>query len=913
MSCPDTAALQAHVEGYASDREREALLDHLESCRSCRSLVLALAVDVDVDVEAKTEAGGGAANARSPLLPEAGERIGRYVVLRKLGQGGMGVVYAAYDPELARQVALKLIRQKADAPDTREVQDRLLREGQAMARVAHPNVVTVYDVGRHGDQVFVAMELIEGETLALWLARAERPIAEVLAHFLEAARGLGAAHAVGLVHRDFKPNNAMLDRQGRARVMDFGLARPVGGVPENWSGPSTPTPTPSRLDQQLTASNVLLGTPAYMAPEQLARGPADARTDQFSFCVALYEALCGTRPFVAADTGELRGAIVEGRLQPPRRKVPRWLYDVVARGLRANPEQRWPSMDALIQALTRDRARRLWRTAGALTLLWALVMVGFAYRHAARESRLLCAGSERKLAGVWDDARRAELRRAFDASGLPYAAASFASVSSLADRYARSWAEARSEACQATRVRGEQSEELLDLRMICLDDRLGQLGATLDLLAHADRATVENSVRAAGALPPLDGCSDRKALRERVPPPRDPERRAAVDALEERLHQLVARFDAGQYRAALDESQPLVSDAEKAGYAPLTAQARRRRGQLLEALRQPADAAQALERAALEAEEGHDDREAGVDWAQLAFVIGVDQSRADEGLRLVELARAKAERAGMTDRDEQRVEYTRAAIASVVGRYEEAEAAAQRALELSVKMDPSSAGTIGSLLSLADLYSAEHKPDSALPLLQRAATLSDKTLGAEHPHSYLALVSQAAPLIEMKRGTEALAVLDRALVLSQKTSIAGNEVGLLHAQRGDALVLLSRHDEAQAELKRALAILEPLHDEDYLAATLTTLGVELVSCEKGGEARPLLERALAIFETTGRHPLEAASARAALARVLYPTAHGRARSLATQADATWAEYEKRTGGHFTEERKDVAEWLAKHP
>jgi eukaryotic-like serine/threonine-protein kinase len=910
MSCPDTAALQAHVEGYASDDEREALLDHLEGCRSCRALVLALAVDA----EASTVTAGGRGEAGISLLPEAGERVGRYVVLRKLGEGGMGVVYAAYDPELARQVALKLIRHKTDAPDTREVQERLLREGQALARVAHPNVVTVYDVGRHGDQVFVAMELLEGETLALWLARSERPIAEVLAHFLEAARGLQAAHAVGLVHRDFKPNNAMIDRQGRARVMDFGLARPVGGLPELWSGPTTP----SRLDQQLTASNVLLGTPAYMAPEQLARGPADARTDQFSFCVALYEALCGTRPFVAADTGELRAAIVESRLQPPRRKVPRWLLGVVTRGLRANPEQRWPSMEVLIQALSRDRTRRLWRSAGALVLLWALVMVGLAYRHSARASRLLCAGSERKLAGVWDGARREAVRRAFDATFLPYAAASFATVTQLADRYAQSWVEARGEACQATRVRGEQSEELLDLRMICLDDRLGQLGATVDLLAHADRSIVEHSVRAAGALPPLDGCSDRKALRERVPPPNDPARRAQIEALERRLHQLVARSDAGLYHAALDEAEPLVAEAEKAGYAPLLAKARRRHGQVLQALHRDGDAAEALERAALEAESGRDDREAGVAWVQLAFVTGVDQSRADEGLRLVELARAKAERAGMTDLDAERVEYTRAAIASVVGRYEEAEAAARRALELSTKIDPNGAGTIASLLSLADLKSIEHRPEEALPLLLRASALSERALGTEHPHSYLALVSQAAPLIELKRGAEALALLDRALPLAQKIHIADNELGLLYAQRGDALGLLGRHDEAVAELSRAVALIEPTHDEDYLVAALTALGVAQVTAGHPLPARPVLERALAIFERSGRHPLERASAEMALARALYPndaarpSERQRARALATQADQAWAEYEKRTGGHFAEERKDAAEWLAKH-
>src|SRR5205814_3700317 len=237
--------------------------------------------------------------AATMLAP--GELVGRYRILHVLGSGGMGVVYAAFDPELQRQVALKLVRNEGAGVDD-ELRTRLTREAQAMARVRHPNVITVFDVGSWCGQLFVAMEAIDGSTLSTWLEVQPRSVAEILQVLHAAGRGLAAAHAAGLVHRDFKPDNVLIGADGRVCVTDFGLARPV--TMREPSSPSHDGDTePWTL--ALTQAGTAVGTPAYMAPEQMRGDTADERADQFSFCVALFEALYGVRPFAGRSMGEI--------------------------------------------------------------------------------------------------------------------------------------------------------------------------------------------------------------------------------------------------------------------------------------------------------------------------------------------------------------------------------------------------------------------------------------------------------------------------------------------------------------------------------------------------------------------------------------------------------------------------------
>jgi predicted Ser/Thr protein kinase len=292
------------------------------------------------------------------LEPEAdirhGTKIGRFVVVGELGKGGMGVVYAAHDRELDRQVALKVMR---SAAATQEERMRMLREGQAMARITHPNVITVYEVGVEGELVFLAQELLDAGTLGEWLEEAPRSEAEIIEKFIAAGRGLAAAHAAGLVHRDFKPHNVLLGNDGRVRVADFGLARALG--PEGDESAAATRANGPRVDEAtspmspLTRTGRVMGTPMFMAPEQHEGQPADERSDQFAFSVALYHALYGEYPFAGKTAVALADAVLAGRVQKPPRghRVPARLRRILLRGLSTKREHRYPSMNAILDEL----------------------------------------------------------------------------------------------------------------------------------------------------------------------------------------------------------------------------------------------------------------------------------------------------------------------------------------------------------------------------------------------------------------------------------------------------------------------------------------------------------------------------------------------------------------------------------
>jgi tRNA A-37 threonylcarbamoyl transferase component Bud32/tetratricopeptide (TPR) repeat protein len=325
------------------------------------------------ETRVRTDVGFGGSEPEEVVVPVGGE-IGRFMVLRELGRGAMGVVFAAYDEELDRKVAIKLLHagRGADASLGRTM---LVREAQAMARLSHPNVVAVHEVGVFEGAVFVAMEYVAGVDLQTWLAAAQRPAREVVAVLRQAGAGLVAAHAEGLVHRDFKPSNVLVGDDGRVRVADFGLATrrsEGGGVAAAGTG----------LNATLTGEGALVGTPLYMAPELLRGGAATAASDQYAFCVALYEALYGERPFTADDLASLTDVVGRQALPatPPRVGVPEWLHAAVTRGLAKLPADRWTSMAELVELLGRDpeaerqqRRRRALQIAGAIAATAAVV------------------------------------------------------------------------------------------------------------------------------------------------------------------------------------------------------------------------------------------------------------------------------------------------------------------------------------------------------------------------------------------------------------------------------------------------------------------------------------------------------------------------------------------------------------
>jgi TolB-like protein/Tfp pilus assembly protein PilF len=330
---------------------------------------------------AGAEALSGTASGFGAAPLDRGIALGRYVLQELVAGGGMGVVYLAHDPELNRKIALKLLRPGAWGNLSRgEAQSRLMREAQAMARLSHPNVIAVHDVGTCDDQVFIAMEYISGRTLSQWLAQNQHSYRDVLAVFIQAGRGLAAAHVAGMVHRDFKPDNVLVGDTGQVKVLDFGLARAVEGAAEETHAQSLEWSTPGRLGEQLTRTGAFLGTPNYMAPEQLKRGPTDARSDQFSYCVALHEALYAERPFAGDSVEALLAEEVAGNVResPNPLRVPNRIRRILLRGLSPDPKNRYPSMEPLIEAFVdagKPRAPRvLWNSAVAAMVVLALLL-----------------------------------------------------------------------------------------------------------------------------------------------------------------------------------------------------------------------------------------------------------------------------------------------------------------------------------------------------------------------------------------------------------------------------------------------------------------------------------------------------------------------------------------------------------
>lgn len=498
--------------------------------------------------------------------------VGRFRLLQRLGAGGMGTVYAAFDDRLDRKIALKLIR--PSRLESAEVRERTLREARALARVSHPNVVHVYEVGEVGEELFVAMEFLAGPTLAAWRTAQPRPWREVLRIFGQAGQGLAAAHEQGIIHRDFKPHNVMLGADGRVRVLDFGLAR-IGEDAAAQTDASTPL-----SEDALTMTGALLGTPAYMAPEHLKARRVSVLSDQFSFCVALFEALYGHRPFAGDTIAGLLENLAAGRItaRPRDTDVPRWVHTVLLRGLAVEPAHRWPSMHELLLALARDPRVRRRRAALATVLVAFAGALSFAVmrpidapNHAPIEPEV-CADARGQITEIWGEARAAEVAQRVRAKHGERADEILAIAIPAMNRYANEWSDMRDEACR-THAQGQQSTNVFDLRTACLDQRLASLDALVEILANANAQQLLEVGRGATSLPSIERCADTTALLATIAPPEDPQLRARVQGHRETLARAKVHEDSGQFERGLELVAEVLADQEAATYEPLIAEA----------------------------------------------------------------------------------------------------------------------------------------------------------------------------------------------------------------------------------------------------------------------------------------------------------------------------------------------------
>lgn len=837
--------------------------------------------------------------------------LGRYEVIEELGQGGMGIVYRARDTQLGRDVAVKLVVTSNDPGDT--LAARLLREAQALAQLSHPNVVAVYDVGRSDGGVFVAMELVHGVAGDEWL-RTKRPWREAVRVFCDAARGLAAAHAGGLVHRDFKPANLIIGADGRVRVLDFGLARTAlvtaGGGDVAVEGeydsgerdrsiPSQHTPsqhTPSLLDIDLTQAGALVGTPPYMAPEQHLGQGCDARSDQFSFCVSLYRALYGTRPFDGKMYSELKANIVGGRVKPPPADtdVPAWVRDVVLRGLAVDPARRWPSMDALIAALSADPAVRRRKLALAALGVVALGGAGVALWLSRTDPADACRVDDRELAGTWDGARKGAVRAAFAATGKPFAGDALAAVTRALDGYTTRWRAMRTEACLATRVHGTQSEDLLDLRMECLQRRLDDVRALVDVFVTADGEVVSRAAAAASRIPALDACADAEALRAPVRPPTDARVADQVEVAQRALASVHALWGAGRYTDASAQLAPVIAQARTLGYRPLEGEALLLQARLADDTGDYQSAAKLYKEAAIAAEAGRDDNTAALARNGLVWVVGQRLGRYDEARELALDAAAKVERLGHPELVQADLDQKVAALLLAQGDYTEAEARSRRVLATREKLlapdDPAIAtalGDIGDVLVQTTRYAdavgfyeralavaeravgPDHsmcgslrtnlgsalrslgKPADALAQYETARSITERALGADHPQLATLAIDIGAAELDLGHLDEARAQFEHAREVWTRVLGADHpNVGTTHYRLGEIALKQGQLADAMASFQRALEIWQAKLGADHpsLAAALAGLGQTELAQHHPTAALGHYTRALALLE-----------------------------------------------------------------
>ena len=804
----------------------------------------------------------------------------RYTVLSLLGHGGMGVVVSAYDVRLNRRVALKLLRPVWSLEDDDAAQMRLLREAQTMARLNHPNVVHVYDSGRlEDDSVFIAMEYVEGRTLQQWLKQRPRTWREVLDAFLEAGRGLAAAHAAGLVHRDFKPENVLVGEDGRVRVTDFGLAQAAQGAGADAPSEAVARPLPRTWVEPLTESGKVVGTPRYMAPEQLQGRAVDARSDLYAFCVALYEGLYGTRPFA----GDTFGALIDARLgerilpPPPQSDVPAWVARATLRGLRAEPLQRPGSMRELLQELGNDpeQRRRARLRTGALAGGAALLLVAAVWGWTRPEAPAsACVAMKGRLTDVWDARLRGRLETVMLDTGLPEARDTFGRVSRLLDTYSDGWLKQRTEACeQARQDLEEQPHRLASLREYCLERRRGQLGALTELLTRApDPTLVGRAVQAVESLPPLSDCADPRLLTREVPTPEAPAVRARVEAFQPHEDRLEALHHAGQYKEGLAFAQRLRPQVDALGYPPLQGQFLFWHAMHLDGAGDYRGAEALFREALVLAARGQDAMLESRAWSLLVTEIGARQARYAEALWLELPLMASAERLG----DEQLLALALETLGNVrwmTGEYARAREHYERALALMEKGPAPENLSLARLLNgLGNVLMDQGQYPAAREHHERALALKQRLLGDEHPS--IAVTLNNLGIIHEELGEYAQAQARHERALEMRRNLLGPEHPMVASSLtnlGDALMAQGQLEQALEHHERALALkqrtLGPEHPS--VASSHTSLGEVLSALDQPARAREHYERALALHEKLeGADPTEAARVSALLGQTL---------------------------------------------
>ena len=799
--------------------------------------------------------------------PERALVVARYVLLSRLGAGGMGVVYLAYDPSLDRKVAVKLLRPGDGREPTAEAHARLHREAQALAKLSHPNVVAVYDVGTYdarglygehpndrgdGDGVFLVMEYIEGVTLARWLDERPRPWQRVLEVFLAAGRGLASAHAVGILHRDFKPSNVLLRQDGSVHVFDFGLARAAhdlhGAFDTTDPIKSAALSQSVSLAAPLTQIGAVVGTPVYMAPEQRGGEDVDERSDQFSFCVALYEALYGVRPFSGDNFYALEVAKLAGTIDAPKRPVtvPKLLRRAVLRGLAGEPAQRWPSLAALLAELERVHRPRRGRKFAALGLVLGLA-AGVSAVVATREP--LCTGAAAALGDAWNPRDAPLLARTFAGTGLPYARDTWLRTRERLDRHALAWLAMHRDACVATNIDRTQSPERMDRRMRCLDEIRDELAALVAVFADADADVVANAVAAVTALTPVATCEDPDAA------PPEPAEAAQITLAAAEVH-------AGHNQAARARAEAGLTAAAQLGDRALQARAGLILAAAMRGLSEFTAAEPVLVRAYFDAIAAGRDRLAADAAIDLVALLGDRLARPADGHTWARHADAILDRLARPADLEADYLGNLGNLHARTGAYAEAEPLYRRALARISDERP--IDRAGMLSNLASTIAYLGRLQESMDLYEQALTIREATLGDGHPLVAQTLTNLGGSYALLGDSDRSEAVQLRALAIWRASLTPRHELlAYPLSALGDVALGRSDYPGALAYFEEARAIWEHNLGPDYPTVAAMTERLATTRLMQGdvAAARVLADRAIDLWtRTTAPDPLQLALA-----------------------------------------------------
>lgn len=769
-------------------------------------------------------------SSQQPQQFSPGAALDRYVVISELGAGGMGVVYEAYDPKLERRVAVKMLHfEQPREGDTQGTQaqshagQRLLREAKALAKLAHPNVLTIYDVGMYGGTPFISTELVDGQTMHAWLGQRRRNWREVLEVMIPAGRGLAAAHRAGLVHRDFKPDNVIIGRDGRILVLDFGLVSGEGHSEEGEVTAPQPLPSDAALPgsvtrematqgrrlttttqtSELTRVGAIMGTPSYMAPEQHMGRATGPKADQFGFCVSLFEALYGCKPFVGRTPRAIAQAAIGGRISWPkyRARVPRWLTAAIQHGLRANPARRFDDLEQLLDLL--DRRRRPNKYTRPTLLAAALTCTAGVLAAGQLEIHEACEGKSARLGSAWDEASRASARSAFARVDLPYSQETWTRLELPLADYRNTWFELFDETCNARAQASGIESRRLDTRMECLRSSAREFRSLTRRLESAGPRVIQKAVENFHQLPPLLHCTDDEALAASARLPDDPRLRRRVGDLRVQLAEIRELAEAGQGSDARAQIVEVSEEAARLEFRPLLAEVHALRAEFA----QDSLGDEEIEhlRAAFNHAIASGYSEVAASSANRLFFglayVRNEIDRAGDLLRQAEvLIQASGERPdlmttlqfhrgvyhGLRSEHEQSLAYMRSAHEYAVAGFGEDSFEAARALG-----------------HIADAYTFLFEFEKELEMRRRAMQINERLLGDSHPEMVHALARIAQALAQLGQFDEALATALRSVSLCS-TSFGPRAPNCANAYEQTSRIYQQVGDYARADADLAI-------------------------------------------------------------------------------------------------------------